>query len=329
MSYQFRPSFDEQLTKAPTIALAGPTGSGKTESAMRLARGYCGEGVRFAVIDTEEKRALYKRNRYQPWDWLDMQPPFTPERYIEVLEAAKDYPAVVLDSGSHEWAGEGGCQDMQAEALERMAKGDPAKMERLSAPAWRGAKLEHKRFMHRLIRYPTLLIVCLRAEPKIKFVKDQQGRTQIVDAGYQPIAEKMFMYEMLVGAMMHSDNPGVPTHLKELEPELAPVFLAGKQIDEGTGERLKKWAAGGQSQSATAPEQSHLAEGESAGSPAYISAEDALRLEARCTDNGINVAGLKKAAGVQRISQILRADLPRADAWVDAAIAKRKQTQAA
>lgn len=244
MSYTFRPSLEEQFTKAPTIALAGPTGSGKTESAMRLARGYCGDGVRFAVIDTEEKRALYKRNRHQPWDWLDFQPPFTPERYIDVLEAAKNYPAVVLDSGSHEWSGEGGCQDMQAEALERMAKGDAGKLAALNGPAWRAPKLEHKKMMHRLIRYPTLLIVCLRAEPKVKFTKDERGKTQIVDAGFQPICEKMFMYEMLVGAMMHSDAAGVPVHIKQLEPELEPVFIAGRQIDEGTGARLRAWADG-------------------------------------------------------------------------------------
>jgi len=29
-----------------------------------------------------------------------------------------------------------------------------------------------------------------------------------------------------------------------LEPDLEPVFLAGKQIDEGTGERLAAWARG-------------------------------------------------------------------------------------
>jgi hypothetical protein len=34
----------------------------------------------------------------------------------------------------------------------------------------------------------------------------------------------------------------VPEHIKRLEPDLEPVFLAGKQIDERTGERLALWA---------------------------------------------------------------------------------------
>jgi hypothetical protein len=65
---------------------------------------------------------------------------------------------------------------------------------------------------------------------------------QIVDAGYVPICEKMFMYEMLVGCMMTADNAGVPQHIKQLEKDLEPIFLADKQIDEGTGERLAAWA---------------------------------------------------------------------------------------
>ncbi len=245
MSFQIKDSLEVQFSKAPAIAIAGPSGSGKTESAMRLARGYCGAGVKFCVIDTEEKRALYKKSRYQPWDWLDFQPPFSPENYVEVLEAAKGYPAVVLDSGSHEYSGPGGLQDIQMATLERMSHGNEARMDALTAPSWKDAKHRHKsKFMSYLIRYPTLLIICLRAEPKVKFVKDDKGKMQIVDAGYVPICEKMFMYEMLVGCMMTADNAGVPQHVKRLEPDLEPVFLAGKQIDEATGERLAAWSRG-------------------------------------------------------------------------------------
>lgn len=244
MTFQIKDSLEVQFSKAPAIAIAGPSGSGKTESALRLARGYCGK-EKFIIVDTEEKRALYKKARYQPWDWVDFQPPFTPERCVEVLEAVKGYKAVILDSGSHEYSGPGGLQDIQMETLERMAKGNEARMEALTAPSWKDAKHRHKsKFMSYLIRYPALLIVCLRAEPKVKFIKDDKGKMQIVDAGYVPICEKMFMYEMLVGCMMTADNAGVPQHIKRLEQDLEPIFLAGKQIDEGTGQRLAAWAAG-------------------------------------------------------------------------------------
>jgi hypothetical protein len=245
--FQIKDSLAVQFSKAPAIAIAGASSSGKTESALRLARGYCGPNEKFIICDTEERRALYKKARYQPWDWMDFQPPFTPERYVEALEAAKGYRAVILDSGSHEYSGPGGLQDIQAETLERMSGGDPRRMDALSAPSWKDAKHRHKsKFMAYLIRYPTLIIICLRAEPKLKFIKDDRGKTAIVDAGYQPIAERQFMYEMLVACMMTADNPGVPQHIKKLEPDLEPVFLAGKQIDESTGERLAAWAADNQ-----------------------------------------------------------------------------------
>jgi AAA domain len=241
--FQIKDSLAVQFSKAPAIAIAGPTSSGKTESAMRLARGFCGRD-KFVLCDTEEKRALYKKARYQPWDWIDFQPPFSPERYVEILEAAKGYKAVIVDSGTHEFQGEGGLHSIQEESLERMSGGDEKRMMALTAPSWATAKMRHKKFMGYLIRYPTLVIVCLRAEPKLKFVKDSNGRMQIVDAGYQPIVERNFMYEMLVACMMTSDAPGVPDHIKKLEPDLEPVFIPGQQIDEGTGQRLAAWCSG-------------------------------------------------------------------------------------
>jgi energy-coupling factor transporter ATP-binding protein EcfA2 len=320
MTYTIRPSAEVQFTKAPTIAIAGPTGSGKTESAMRLARGYVGAGGRFVVIDTEEKRALYKKGRYT-FDWLDLQPPFTPESYRGALAATKGYDAVVVDSGSHEYAGEGGMQDMQAEDLERMSKGDTARMERLTAPAWKRAKLEHKKLMGQVIRYPTLLIVCLRAEPKIKFTKDEHGKTQIVDAGYQPICEKMFMYEMLVGAMVHADNPGVPLHLKKLEPDLEPVFVAGKQIDEATGERLAAWA----STRSAAPHPKAAPSSSGTASPAEAadcisidqatSLEDALREGGKSKDRLLANVSRQYGQKLERLSQIRSADYAEAMAY--------------
>lgn len=247
MSFQIKDSLEVQFSKAPVVAIAGPSGSGKTESAMRLMRGYCGKD-KFVVVDSEEKRALYKKARYQPWDWVDFQPPFTPERYVEVLEAVKHYKGVIIDSGSHEYSGPGGLQDIADAALERLCKGDDSKIEKMTAPSWKDAKRRHKtKLMSYLIRYPTPLVFCLRAEPKIKFVKDANGKTQIVDAGYVAICEKMFMYEMLVGCMMTADNAGVPQHIKQLEKDLEPIFLPGKQIDEGTGERLAAWASDRQS----------------------------------------------------------------------------------
>jgi len=115
----------------------------------------------------------------------------------------------------------------------------------LTSLAWSEPKKRHKKVMnHTIIRYPVLLIFCLRAERKIKFVK-VDGKTKIVDAGFMPICEKGFMFEMLVSCMMEGvpeGKPGVPIHIKQLEPDLEPVFKSGEQVNEKTGERLAAWA---------------------------------------------------------------------------------------
>ena len=61
-----------------------------------------------------------------------------------------------------------------------------------------------------------------------------------------------------------------------------------------------------------------------ASAAAHITTDEALALESLCTDNGISVERLKKAAKVERISLILAADFDRSKAWITAAIASAK-----
>jgi hypothetical protein len=350
MSYTVRPSLDVQFTKAPAIAIAGPSGCGKTESSMRLARGYVGPGEKFVVVDTEEKRALYKKARYQPWDWVDFQPPFTPENCVEVLKSVAGYKAVIFDSGSAEYDGEGGISDIAHDTLMRMSKGDPSRMEALTGPSWKDAKSRHKHaFMNYLRRYPTLLIVCLRAEPKVKFVKvEKNGRmvNSIVDAGYQPICEKQFMYDMLVGCKMDPDKAGIPEHIKKLEPDLEPVFLDGQQINEQTGERLAVWtnlrAAGAKPKAATtqtstavfgtapstAAAQEGVGQGDSASSAApTITPDQAIYIDDLCKEHGIQRKSLLAGIGatVERLSMLPADAYDGAVKFIEAAKAAKQE----
>lgn len=88
------------------LAITGPTGSGKTYSALRLAKGL---GGKVAVIDTENGSASLYSEKFD-FDVLDMKPPFTTEKYISAIESAEKsgYETIVIDSLTHAWAGEGG-----------------------------------------------------------------------------------------------------------------------------------------------------------------------------------------------------------------------------
>lgn len=243
------------------LGVAGASGSGKTFTALTLARGIANGTGKIAVIDTEAGRALHYAPKpgdaadgAKTFDFLhlDFQPPFTPERYIEAIQACEAAGAtvIVIDSMSHEWNGEGGCSDIQAAEAERMAKGEAWKIEAMTAPAWKKPKLRHQRMMSRLIQTRTHLIFCLRAQEKIKIVKvmkDGRERSEIQPMGFMPICEKGFMFEMSGSMTLHPETPGEPRYdlSHKLNDDLRAIFREGERITSDHGSRLRHWAETG------------------------------------------------------------------------------------
>src|SRR5690348_16532227 len=83
------------------LALIGPSGSGKTYSALTLARGM---GLPALLIDTEKGRGKVYADEFDYY-YHEMQPPYSPEAYIELIKAAEKTEAKVLiiDGMFHEW----------------------------------------------------------------------------------------------------------------------------------------------------------------------------------------------------------------------------------
>jgi AAA domain-containing protein len=233
------------------ILLAAGTGGGKTESAMRLATGLSG-GAPFAVIDTENGRALHKADDYR-FKHATLEEPFTPERYAEAVKDADDagFPVIVIDSGSHEWEGIGGVLDMQAAEFERMGSREGARM-----ASWIEPKARHKRFVQTLLRSKAHVILCLRAEDKVEMVK-VNGKTEvrakeslIGTQGWIPIVEKRLPFEATISLLLLQSNPGVPVPIK-LERRHQDLVFTDVPLDEATGERLAAWAKGSGAATAT------------------------------------------------------------------------------
>jgi AAA domain len=233
------------------LGFAGGTGSGKTFSAMRVAKGISGD-KKFAVIDTEADRALHYADFFH-FDHASLTPPFTPARYLEAIVAADKarYPAVVVDSFSHEHAGEGGLLDMQSEELERLTRGNEDARDKMTLKSWIKPKGEHKRLMQRLLQLRTHLILCLRAEPKIEVAKEN-GRTVFREKrgllgynGWFPICEKNVAYEFAAYFMLLAEQPGIPHAIKVQEQHKA-LFPVERPVDETAGAAIAAWARGGQ-----------------------------------------------------------------------------------
>jgi hypothetical protein len=249
MPFSFRPAVRENVPLL--IGLAGGTGSGKTFTALRLAKGIAGEKP-FALIDTEAGRAKAYADMFR-FDHGDLKPPFRPGAYLEAITAADEagYPVIVVDSASHEHAGEGGLLDWHEEELTRMSKGDASRRDALTMAAWIAPKMEHKKFVQRLLQLRAHLILCFRAEPRIEIGKEN-GRTVIREKqslvgynGWIPVCEKNLPYELTVFHMLLAEKPGVPNPIK-LQEQHRHLFPAGQAITEESGTALAEWARGGQ-----------------------------------------------------------------------------------
>lgn len=248
MSFEFRPAKRENVPLL--IGIAGASGSGKTMSALRLARGLAGDKP-FALIDTESGRAKHYADDFQPWHHGELAPPFRPERYGEAIEAAdaQDYPVIVVDSASHEYAGEGGILDWHEQELTRMAGDDYKRREAMTFAAWVKPKMAHKAFVGRLLQLRAHLILCLRAEEKIEIVREG-GKTKVRPKqtltgldGWVPVCEKNLPYELTISLLMTAAEPGVPKPIK-LQEQHRPFVPLNRPIDEDVGVRLARWAAG-------------------------------------------------------------------------------------
>lgn len=86
------------------LAIQGSSGSGKTTSALLLAYGLTGNWSKIGVIDTENQSSnLYAH--LGAYNVLNLESPFTPERYQEAISICEqaNLEVIIIDSISHEW----------------------------------------------------------------------------------------------------------------------------------------------------------------------------------------------------------------------------------
>jgi len=96
--------------------LSASSGSGKTLGALLIAKGLASSMDKVFVIDTEKGSSeLY--DHLGEFNVLELNPPFTPEIFIQGIKAAESMGAevIIVDSITHEWSGEGGCLAIHAD----------------------------------------------------------------------------------------------------------------------------------------------------------------------------------------------------------------------
>lgn len=232
------------------LGLMGPSGGGKTFSALRLASGMQKvSGGEVFMIDTEARRSLHYAKRFR-FRHVEFAAPFGPLDYLAAIEHCVKQGAktVIVDSMSHEHEGPGGVLEQHDAEVERM--GGSAKN---NFPAWQKPKAARRRLINTLLQLPCNFVFCFRAKEKTK----PGANRDLVELGWMPIAGEEFLYEMTLTALLLPNSGGVPTWQSAMPGERAMIKLpeqfrglakVAKSLDEDTGTKLAQWAAGGDEQ---------------------------------------------------------------------------------
>jgi hypothetical protein len=264
MSFVFRPAKDFTDRHGAFVSLTGGTNSGKTYSALRLARGIAGPNGKIAVIDTEGGRTLHLKEHFD-FDVALMDPPFRPHLFAEAAKAVEDakYDACLFDSFSMEWVGIGGVLDWQEEELaasvERAKnrndqRSEYAIREAGKMAAWIKPKGEHKAMVYSLLQRRIPIIFAIRGEETIKPGERPGDKPTKI---FKSICSPTFPFEVTISFRLDSGRKGFidlsdPKSWK-MEAAHQAIFHDGEQINEEHGAALARWARGENGGSAQKP----------------------------------------------------------------------------
>lgn len=234
------------------IGLAGPSGGGKTFSALRLASGMQRvSGGDVYVVDTESKRALHYADKFK-FRHLEFTAPFGPLDYLAAVDHChkKGAGVIVIDSMSHEHEGPGGLLEVHAAETERLAKLWGVSPSKSQMAAWSKPKSERRRLINSLLQIPCNFIFCFRAKEKMKVERGKDPEK----LGFMPIAGEEFVFEMTVNALLLPAAGGKPTWnpheageklMVKMPEQFRDLLLKHPgPLDEGLGEEMARWAAG-------------------------------------------------------------------------------------
>lgn len=240
------------------IGIVGPSGGGKTFSALRLARGIQRvSGGDIHVIDTEARRALHYASIFRKPDGSPgfmhtaFGAPFGSLDYLAAIEhcVRQGAKTIVIDSASHEHEGPGGLLEQHAAEVHRIAGDDWRKAERVKMLAWQKPKANRRRLINSLLQLECNFILCFRAKQKLKIIPGKEPEQR----GWMPIAAEELAYELAARFLLLPGANGVPTFSPEHEDERAMVKIPEQfrsmlakpeQLSEDLGERMARWAAG-------------------------------------------------------------------------------------
>jgi len=218
------------------LCVSGPSGSGKTYGALTIAQSIKGDG-RVAFIDTENGSASLYANNFD-FDVLNLDPPFTPQRFVEAIKGAEaaNYSVIVIDSATHEWEGSGGCLEINEATARSKFRGN-------TWSAWSDTTKEHQQFINAIVHSHAHVICTARSKTETA-QSDNGGKKSIVRLGTKLVQRDNFEYEFTLAFDLVHDG-----HFAVAIKDRTGIFInqENKPITHETGDKLLDWLNDGQS----------------------------------------------------------------------------------
>ncbi|SEW49594.1 signal recognition particle subunit FFH/SRP54 (srp54) [Chryseobacterium wanjuense] len=213
------------------LGLSGASGFGKTKSALLLAYGMTQDWSKIAVIDTENSSAsLY--SDLGSYNVLDLQAPYSPERYIQAIELCEKsgIEVIIIDSASHEWNGSGGCLEIHEKLGGRFQD-------------WANVTPRHQAFINKILQSSCHIITTTRRKMDYSLDIGSNGKTKVVKHGTKEITRDGFEYELTINFELVNDN-----HLAKASKDRTGLFMNKPEflITSQTGKMILDWCNTGE-----------------------------------------------------------------------------------
>jgi len=168
------------------------------------------------------------------FDTLELNPPFTPERFIEAMNAAASagYEVCILDSITHEWNGAGGCLEINESLAQSRFKGN-------TWAAWNETTPRHRAFVDTILQSPMHVIATMRSKTETSQI-EENGRKKIVKLGMKSEQREGSEYEFSVVLDLEHEK-----HYAVATKDRTRLFADPHIISAETGKRLRDWLESG------------------------------------------------------------------------------------
>ncbi|QYK61805.1 AAA family ATPase [Paenibacillus sp. S25] len=227
-----------KVTKAK-VGITGPSGSGKTLSALLMAYGMTEDWEKVGLIDTENRSAdLYaetmKAGVHIPeFPKIDLDPPYTTEKYIEAIKAFEDYgvDVIIIDSLSHAWAGEGGLLEQK----------DTMSKTKNSFAAWGELTPKQNKMVETILKSKCHVFTTMRSKTEYVLEANDKGKQVPRKIGMAPVQRDGLEYEFTLVMDLTAD------HVATVSKDRTGLF-DGQYFTPSveTGKQLLDWLESGE-----------------------------------------------------------------------------------